>query len=139
MAATATATPNIENVLDTFACFGRGDVPTILAKLTDDVEWHHGGDESLIPYAKPYFGKAGAAEFFQTLGQSIAVTNMAPTNFRQVGDDVHHDFHVEADVPSTAKSFVVDAQVVWGFDQNGKICSYHSMGDFSPVEEAFRK
>lgn len=138
MAGTASATSNIETVADIFACFGKGDVPAILAKLTDDVEWRHGGNPDIIPYAKPYFGKAGATEFFQTLGSSIAVKSLVPANFRMVGNDVHHEFHVEADVPATGKSFVADAEVVWGFDQNGKVCSYVSSGDYTSLEEAFR-
>lgn len=131
-------TSNIQAVQLIFEKFGQGDVPGIIDLCSDDCEWHHGGDASLIPFATPFHGKQGVGEFFQSVVQSIAVSNIRPSGFRENGKVVTHDFHVEATVLATGKFYSADVLYEWTFDENGKICRHRSTGDFSAAEAAFR-
>lgn len=135
---TAEQQRNLETVNALFAAFAMGDVPAILSLCADDCEWHHGGDPDAIPFAKKFTGKTGVGEFFQSVGQSISVSGIAPTNFVAAGSEVSHDFHVEATVNATGKSYVADVRYVWTFDERGNICRHRSHGDFSSAEAAFR-
>ena len=56
---------NVKTVQSVYEAFGRGDIPTVLDAVTDDVDWatevgsdrrHHGGASA--------HGKAGVDEFF---------------------------------------------------------------------------
>src|SRR6266567_2799698 len=64
---------NVQQIEQVFAAFGRGDVPAILAQLTDDVHWisHL---ESNVPWSGDYSGKANVPKFFGTLGGSVDVS-----------------------------------------------------------------
>lgn len=129
---------NEQKVMRIFECFGKGDLQGIVDMCSEDCDFLHGGS-SVIPFAQPYKGKKGAMQFFQTIGQSIDVSKIVPSNFRIKPNEVNHNFHVEATVKATGKSYTVDANYQWIFDRNGNICKHRSTGDFSQVEAAFRK
>ncbi len=141
MVATAplTQSVNIQKAQSIFTKFKQGDLPGILEICSDDCVFQHGGDPSLIPFAKPFYGKNGVAEFFQTIAQSINASNVSPSNFRVNGNEVSHDLHVEATVVATGKSYAVDLIYTWVFDENGLICGHSSTGDFSAAHAAFQQ
>jgi ketosteroid isomerase-like protein len=86
MTSTVTIASSVELVQSLFEAFGRGDVPTILSRLSPDCEWINAGEG--IPAAGSYTGPAGAAEFFRKLGESEEVTRFEPKEFFTSGDDV---------------------------------------------------
>jgi ketosteroid isomerase-like protein len=135
---TAQTVSNQQKVMQLFDYFGKGNVPAIIEMCSDDCDWKHGGDGNVIPFAKPYKGKKGVGQFFQSIGQSISVSNILPSNFKVSGNEVSHDFHVEATVKDTGKSYVADVLYMWTFDNQGKICKHRSPGNYSAVEAAFR-
>ncbi|MDZ7267145.1 MAG: nuclear transport factor 2 family protein [candidate division KSB1 bacterium] len=71
---------NADTVRDIHAAFGRGDIPAILAKLDDDVEWEYGTTPHEVPWLAPRRGRNGAAEFFQSLGE-IEFHHFVPGRF----------------------------------------------------------
>jgi ketosteroid isomerase-like protein len=139
-AATITAQQqNIETVQHIFGCFAKGDVPGIQGVVAENVDWQHNGDAGVVPFFKNYRGRAGVADFFRTLGESIKVTGFSVSNFRTQNNQVLNDTHVEAEVISTGKTYSVDAEYVWTFDAHGKVSRWRTNGDMSAVENAFRK
>lgn len=92
----------------------------------------------VIPFAKPYMGKQGVADFFQRQVSTIAVNQLDPTAFQEIGPVVSHHLHAEATVLATGKSYIADVQYVWTFDQHGLISHYSCIGDFSAAEAAFQ-
>ena len=58
---------NTALIEDMYAAFRRGDIPHILATLTDDVEWTCEGPDA-IPYTGRRTGPAQVLGFFQGLG-----------------------------------------------------------------------
>lgn len=129
---------NLPKVYALFEKFGRGDIQAILEMCSQDCYWLHGGDPGAIPFARPFKGKQGVAEFFQTLIRTIAVSQLHPSAFQENGPVVSHHLHVEATVLATGKSYVANVQYAWTFDQHGLISHYSCTGDFSAAEAAFR-
>ena len=138
MASSTIKLSNVETVKRLFEYFGKGDVASILELCSDDVDWLHDGNPDIIPFCRHFHGKAGVAQFFATVGQSIQPTSVIPSNFRQEGNEVRHDFHVSAKVVSTGRDYSVDVPYIWTFNEEGMICKYRCPGDFAEVEAAFK-
>lgn len=78
---------NIRIIKDAYAAFGRGDIPALLAMLTNDVKWYLPGPSS-VPAAGTYVGPAQVAEFFTKLGQSDEVLAFEPRSYFADGNTV---------------------------------------------------
>ncbi len=78
---------NTRAVQDLFADFGRGDVPSVLDRLTDDVEWRSPGSPAL-PYSGVFNGKAEVGNYFQKLGSAAEFETFEPREFIAQGDRV---------------------------------------------------
>jgi ketosteroid isomerase-like protein len=60
----------IETIREIYAAFSRADVPAIVAKLTDDVEWISHIDP-IVPWAGDFSGKERVIKFFEAIFQSV--------------------------------------------------------------------
>jgi uncharacterized protein len=74
-------------VKQTYAAFGRGDVPAILNLIADQVDW-----QEVCPASLPYSGlrrnRAEVAKFFSDLGQVEEVKAFEPREFIVAGENV---------------------------------------------------
>jgi ketosteroid isomerase-like protein len=75
-------------VQDVYGAFGRGDIPAILAQLSDDVVWAVEGREGDYPTFGTRHGPNGALSFFVALGATEDITTFEPTSFHPSGDTV---------------------------------------------------
>ena len=71
-----------------YADFGRGDIPSLLNRLTDDIVWTSPGEGSRIPSAGRIAGKAAVAQFFQGVGDNLEFHDFNPYEFIAQGDVV---------------------------------------------------
>jgi ketosteroid isomerase-like protein len=123
----------IQSVYDAFK---RGDLPFILARLTEDVEWTLEGP-SIIPYAGKRKGIAQVKEFFEALAGTQ--TNMKLTMGPLVaqGDRVTGLGRFAATVVATGRSF--DSPVGHFFTvRDGKISGFVDLVDTAAMAEAYR-
>jgi len=78
-----------------YEAFGKGDIPTILGHLADDVRWEEWADNSAqkagIPWLQARHGKAGALEFFQVMGSRLQVTEFRVLSLMAGGNQVATD------------------------------------------------
>jgi uncharacterized protein len=61
---------NIATVKDMYAAFGRGDIPAILDRMADDVDWDPAptsGRDAGVPWLAHRTRRDGVAEFFASL------------------------------------------------------------------------
>ena len=60
---------NLATVSKIYEAFGKGDIPTVLTYLADDVQWEDWTDNSAQQAGVPWFqsqtGREGAFEFFK--------------------------------------------------------------------------
>jgi hypothetical protein len=80
---------NLRIVRDIYDAVGRGDVPAILDRVTDDVDWSAEADCNAAPWYGARVGKEGVASFFRDLSDSIEITEFTPQSFAAGQDDVH--------------------------------------------------
>ncbi len=133
----ATQQRNITAVQDIYACFGQGDVPGILEKLSDHVEWWHAGDPGIVKYAGTFRGKDGVMQFFQAMGANVEFTGFETFNYRADGNQVICDGNVSCIARQTGKAYSVFPVFTWTFDEQGKVATLRADGDMSAAEAAF--
>jgi ketosteroid isomerase-like protein len=128
---------NLQTVQEIYGAFGKGDVPAILSKLADDVEWDTdaAGD---VPLNKPRRGRDGVGEFFAAT-QLDDFTNFSPTTFLESGNVVVALIDVAFTVKATGKSMTqLDEVHIWRFDNEGKVASFRHRVDTHAQHLAFK-
>jgi uncharacterized protein len=78
---------DVEVVQETYAAFGRGDIPTLLSLLSDEVEWNYPG-LSLIPFAGTHRGHEGVALFLSLVVETLEFEQFEPREFVAQDDTV---------------------------------------------------
>ncbi len=79
---------NVKTVTTVYEAFTRGDIPTVLDALTDDVDWASEAASTDVPWWGPRQGKAEVGAFFEQLGTNMEVTEFTPLVVVGDGDDV---------------------------------------------------
>jgi hypothetical protein len=129
---------NLQTVQEIYAAFGRGDVPAILAKLADTVEWEYAAGSSEIPWLQPRRGREGAEAFFASLG-AIRIRRFVPTRFLDGGEVVVVLVDIEFTVTATGKSVAEEDEVhLWHFDAQGRVTRFRHRVDTLAHAEACR-
>lgn len=120
---------NVEIIRGIYAAFGRGDVPAILARMSDDVEWEMDGVDHGVPWLVPGRGKAHVGAFFQTLqGMEFRVFEVRAV----MGQDdlVVGLVRLEAVVKATGKTIREPFEAhVWRLDAEGRITGLKHCAD----------
>ena len=80
---------NLRIVKEIYDAVGRGDVPAILDRVTDDVDWSAEAASGAAPWWGPRTCKSGVASFFRDLADSIEITEFTPHSFAAGPDGVH--------------------------------------------------
>ncbi|HEY2517920.1 MAG TPA: nuclear transport factor 2 family protein [Polyangiaceae bacterium] len=81
---------NLEAVQRMYAAFGRGDLPSILENVADDVSWAVNSQAAgSIPWYLHIKGKKDVAKFFAGLAESVEYTRFEPHAFAATGDVVY--------------------------------------------------
>ena len=75
----------LTTVQTAYAAFGRGDVPTILGLVTDDVRWQFIGDRK-APYTGTLNSRSQVGEWFGAVAQADDIQVFEPRQFL-VGPD----------------------------------------------------
>jgi uncharacterized protein len=129
---------NVTVVQDMYAAFGRGDVPTILGHLADSVEWEYGAGASETPWLQTRRGRAGAAEFFSSLG-ALEIEKFAPKAFFEGPGVVVVLLDFEAKVKATGGRIVEEDEVhIWHFDEAGRVTRFRHRADTQQHLAAYR-
>ena len=129
---------NVDVVLTDYAAYGRGDIATILASMTDNCNWSHVGNPAIIPFAGTFIGKAEVGRFFENAGKSVQVTQFEPGNLHASEWEVSCPVMISGTVRSTGKAFTSSVQQTITFDSSGKISKWNTTGDVSGLESAFK-
>ena len=78
---------NVETVQAIYEAFGRGDVPTILDRLDDAVEWETTAPVSDVPWLQARRGKANIAGFFESMAP-LEINRFEPHTIFDGGDKI---------------------------------------------------
>lgn len=128
---------NLQTVQQIYACFAQGDVPGILANLSDDAIFFNGADPKISPFGGTFKGKPEIVRFFTALGTTTQTTHFEPSNFREEGNKVINSVRHDGVVTSTGQPFSVQAEFSWEFNEAGQATDWKGTGDFSSINMAF--
>ena len=124
MSAVDTTAANLAAVQAIYEAFGRGDMPAILERLTDDVRWEEWADNFAqrqeVPELEPRRGRAGATDFFALVGGSFEIHEFAVLGLMSGGDQVAAEVVIDATTPSGGR-FRDEEVHLWTFDGDGKV------------------
>ena len=119
---------NLETVQGVYEAFGRGDVPAILSRLAESVEWDS-GSTSRVPWLQERRGREGATAFFSSVA-GLEFRKFAPKTFLEGPGVVVVLLDVEFSVKATGKSVAEEDQVhIWNFNERGEISRFRHRVD----------
>jgi ketosteroid isomerase-like protein len=120
---------NIDTVKAMYEAFGRGDVPAILEKLDENVEWDTDYDphSAAAPWLEPRRGRENVPGFFEAVG-TMQITKFEPHTFGADGNKVVSVVDLEAD--REGKHYVLpNTGHLWVFNDQGKVTKFQHMTD----------
>ena len=126
---------NVKQIQEMYAAFGRSDVQTIIANLTDDVRWvsHL---EPVVPWHGDFSGKNRVPRFFAAIFETVEVQSFTPQEWIAEGDTVVSIGEFGCRARSTGKTARTRWVFIWKF-RNGKVYSYEQFHD-GALAAAFR-
>ena len=127
---------NLQTVQEIYAAFGRGDIPSILSRLSEDVEWGVTGPAQ-TSYAGRRRGHEQVIQFFTVLSQTVEVQRFEPGEFIAQGDQVV----VLGDERLLVKATGRTAENTWVMVftlRDGRVTRFREYDDTAAVAAAFR-
>jgi ketosteroid isomerase-like protein len=128
------ADENIQAVQAIYEAFGAGDVDTIVAACTDDVDWSAEAAGTVAPWHGPHKGKAEVPLFFSALADTVEVTEFTPLAFGAADDDVLVVIRFGMRAKTTGKSATMELHHWWHF-RDGKVARYRGTEDTALTAE----
>jgi ketosteroid isomerase-like protein len=127
---------NVKTIQTIYGAFGRGDIPTILASVTDDTEWtFNGAQPKTVPWHEPYRGKGALPKFFAAMSENLAIEAFEPRAFIGSGDQVVVHVRIAYTVRKTNRR-VDEEQLHWWTLAGGKVRRLIHFEDTRQVTEA---
>jgi ketosteroid isomerase-like protein len=127
---------NVALIQSVYDAFKRGDLPFILARLTDDVDWTLEGP-SILPFTGKRKGIAQVKEFFEALAGTQTNMKLRMRPLMAQGDRVSGLGRYSATVVATGRSF--DSPVGHFFTvRDAKISGFVDLADTAAMVDAYR-
>jgi ketosteroid isomerase-like protein len=118
---------NIDTVKQMYEAFGRGDIPAILEKLDDNVEWDTDYGETGVPWLEPRRGRENIPGFFEAVA-TMGITKFEPHTFGADGNRVVAVIDIEGD--REGRHYVIPNEGhLWVFNDQGKVTKWQHMTD----------
>jgi ketosteroid isomerase-like protein len=137
MSVTVTTDPKIQTVVEVYEAFGRGDVPAILDRCTDDVDWATESQLAVAPWHGVHHGKAEVPRFFAGLAEATETTEFTPLSIAANDTDVFVLIRYSIVARSTGRSVTLQLHHVWRF-RDGLISYYRGSEDTAVVAGLFQ-
>lgn len=129
---------HVQTIQDIYAAFGAGDIPAILARLADDVDWGYGRAANEVSWLQRQRGREAVTGFFESLGR-LEFHNVAPKELLEKDGIVVALVDVDFTVKSTGKRVTEEDEVhVWRFNADGKAARFKKGLDSLAHERAFK-
>ena len=119
-----------------YACFGRGDIPALLALATPDVDWQFHGDHG-AGYTGRVRGHAQLAEWFGEVARLDDIQAFEPREFLAGPDHVTVIGHERTIARATGRVFETPWVHVWRL-RDGRIAAFTGFFDTQAAAEARR-
>ena len=128
---------NVTTVQSMYAAFGKGDIATIIAALTPDIDWQSVGRPSDFPTFGPRKGPKEVGEFFKTVAATNDFSEFSPREFYADGDKVFVLGYYAITLKKNGKKIASDWCHIFTFS-GGKVVKFREFLDTAVAAEAFR-
>jgi ketosteroid isomerase-like protein len=128
------ADENLNTVKAIYDAFGRADLPTILASVTDDVDWATDGETGAAPWYGRRTGKAGVASFFADIAGAVEVEEFTPLSLAAGEEDVHALLRFRIASRETGRRATMHLHHYWRF-RRGQVEYYRGSEDTAQTAE----
>ena len=120
---------HVKTVQSIYDAFGKGDVPTILGHLAENIEWEYGIVSTNVPWLQARRGRAEVPRFFQALAD-FEIQKFELKTLLESGDVVVALIDLEGTVRSTRCRVVEEDEAhIWHFDAEGKVSRFRHRAD----------
>ncbi|MGD9587700.1 MAG: nuclear transport factor 2 family protein [Pyrinomonadaceae bacterium] len=107
-----------------YEAFGRGDIPAILEKLSEDVEWEYGIEDTGVPWLQERRGSENVTGFFEAAG-GLEFMKFQPKELLESNNIVVALIDVSFKVRSTGRAVEEEDEVhIWHFDESGLVTRF---------------
>lgn len=117
---------NLLTVKEIYEAFGKGDVPAILSKLAEDVDWELWADNSVqkadVPYLRYKKGVPGVIEFFQEVAK-LGIKEFKVLSVMEGGNQVAAEIEIDT------ANFCDEEIHLWTFNEGGKVSRFRHYVD----------
>jgi ketosteroid isomerase-like protein len=127
---------NTALIQSAYADFQKGDIASLLARLTDDVSWTTPYPPEIVPHGGSRTGKARVREFFEELARGYDFTRFEPHEFISSGDVVVVLLSIAGIARATGLRAANEAAHLFRV-RDGKVCEFREYADASPVIAAY--
>ena len=128
---------NVKTVKAVYEAFGRGDLPTILDALTDDVDWASSVSSTEVPWWGVRHGKAEVTDFFVKLADGTETTEFTVLEILGEGDTVLTVVRYRVTAKETGREAEMLLHHYFKF-RDGKIAYYRGTEDTAATAAALK-
>jgi hypothetical protein len=132
---------NVQLIKSLFEVFGKGDIPTVLGMLDEQVEWKSPVTKVIhrdtVSWASPRNSPGEVAQFFKELGENMVPEPFHIHGYVAQGDTVVVEGSNKGKVRSTNRAYEHDWVMIFKVS-DGKIKSCHHYYDTADLEIAFK-
>lgn len=125
-----------------YTSFGQGDVPAILDKMDDNVQWekwaNNHGQNAGVPWLAEKQGKEGVLAFFECIGRHFNFTDFQVLSLMEGGSQVAAEVMLTADLNGTGRQLGEEEMHLWTFNEAGKVVRFRHYVDTAKHMEAAR-
>jgi ketosteroid isomerase-like protein len=135
------AEKNLAIVQDIYAAFARGDIASVLARISDDAGEFSviSAEKTAVPWHLNGRGKEGAVRFFETLNRAVEFRAFEPRDLAATGDHVYATLRMEMRVRATGDALEL-AEVMHHFTlKNGLVVRWRASEDTKHTHDAFAR
>jgi len=119
---------NLQTIQHIYEAFGRGDIPAILSRLQEDVEWDYGLVDAGVPWLGVRHGKNEVRGFFEALAATVDVLGFSPRAFAANETDVMVVIDFEMMIRATGRGGAMTLHHYWRL-RDGKVFHYRGTED----------
>ena len=129
--------PNVILVQSLYSAFLNGQINTIIAALTPDVDWQTVGRTKDYPVFGPRKGVPAVQEFFKVVAESEEFSEFSPREFYPSADKVFVVGSYAGKVKKTGRPFATEWVHVFTI-KGGKVGAFREHTDTAQFAEGFR-
>ena len=131
---------NAQTVQEIYEAFGRGDVPAVLERLAEDVQWESWGENTAqqagVPWFEPRQGREGVSRFFEMVG-GWEIREFSVLAIMEGGNKVAAEIVMDA-VPAGWEAYRDEEIHLWDFNDEGLVTRLRHYTDTAKHMKAAR-